>query len=159
MKKIVCLLAGLLALALFAGCEIDNSSSGGGINTGEFAGVYSAASIVGSVEEAGATVTSELVAEGSSVSWTGKEYTLSVQVKSKIECNNGHSHSSNTSPVFITLIKEGSQYKYKGSPVSVTGDIASGSFAIEGEISSKQLSFLLIPEVAVKFTNLSFKKN
>ncbi len=160
MKKIVCLLAGLLALALFAGCSADDSS-GGGINTGQVNGSYNAASAVSTVEEEGATVTANFSSTGNSyVSWIGNEYTLYIQMITKVDCNtHGHSHTSNDSPVLCSLTKNGTQFYYKDKAISVTGDPALGNFTINGELTLKQAGLLLTPEVTIKFTDLSFKKN
>lgn len=161
MKKITLVLAGLLALAMFVGCSNNSDSTGGAVVTGKTEGVFSAANIAPSVSDPEATVTSTFSSEGSSVSWTGNEFTLYIQVITKFDSHAGgiHSKSTNNSPLIVGVTKVGPVYKCNGVALNVSGELDSGNFTILGEFSAKQSGMGLAPEVNIKFTNLAFKKN
>lgn len=161
MKKLIFVLASFLALAFFVGCSNNSDSTGGAVVTGKTEGVFSASNIVPSVSDPEATVTSTFSSEGSSVSWSGNEFTLYIQVISKVDSHAGgiHSTSTNNSPLIVGVTKVGSVYKCNGAALNVSGELDSGNFTINGELTLKQSGLLLTPEVTIKFTDLSFKKN
>ncbi len=157
MKKIIFVLAGLLAFAFLTGCDVDVSPTINGYvpTTLKNNGTFTATGLTPTATTEGVVVTASINnAEGCSVSWTGNVYTLKLQMNCKVvSATTGRLIASYNNPLTMEITRVGSLYYYDGSLLNVTGDL-SGNFIINSDISGK----IWLSSVSVKFTNLTFVK-
>ena len=149
MKKIIFVLASLLAFALFAGCSNDSEEV-----TNPRIGVFTATAVNAAPASGSGTASASVIstATGSVLVGTGT-YKLTIPINYKAAIGTSSETLDGVSAEATITVKDGAYYN-GDTKLSVSGSLADKSFTI----AQLSIRFGLLTKSTITFTNLAFTK-